>query len=147
MVYLGDPCIGITLTQGKIIFQLTLGNTIFPLKTHQWLSPSSFSLPPPPLPPLLTPIPALHGGKSRFPSCRCMAKVPIWAMSPCPVQTLAGALGMIPNIYPGLPYEILLTTLLMLIFTLGKGKLNGKIFLHVFPFLSGTSTVCSVLAR
>ena len=40
-----------------------------------------------------------------------------------------------------------LSTLLMVIFTLRKCKLNGKILLHVFPILSGASTVYSVSAR
>ena len=40
-----------------------------------------------------------------------------------------------------------LTTLLIMILTLTKGKLNGKISLHMFPFLSGASTVYSVSAR
>ena len=37
-----------------------------------------------------------------------------------------------------------LTTLWMAIFTLRKGKLNGKIIPHVFPFLSGAAPVYSM---
>ena len=40
-----------------------------------------------------------------------------------------------------------LTALLMVIFTLRKSKLNGKILLPVFLFMSGASTVHSVSAR
>ena len=40
-----------------------------------------------------------------------------------------------------------LTTLLMVIFTPRKGKLNGKILLHVFIYMSGAPTVYSVSTR
>ena len=40
----------------------------------------------------------------------------------------------------------LMAILLMVIFTLRKVKLNGKILLQVFPFLSDVATVYSVIA-
>ena len=45
------------------------------------------------------------------------------------------------------PYDALASSAFSALITLRKGKLNGKILLHVFPFLLGASTVYIVLAR
>ena len=79
MVYKGDSCIGITFTQGNTIFPFTQGNSMFPL---------------PPLLPF-TPIPASVDGKSPHITSHLVGggiKCPFQALSPCLIQTLAGAL-------------------------------------------------------